>query len=170
VVSLPQAEHTTRVSLRPYFNSPSVFALQVLHRFGSLLSCLSRKNSCSSAEKTKSPPQTKHLIVRSVSSIVKPLLGRICSHQVTAKRTELEPTSCNLELVLGSEVTMVCKVCRASALQRVRRRGFLGWLLRWFGLYPWQCLVCDKTRFYRQRRVADRRSRTVERTAPDGRS
>jgi hypothetical protein len=60
---------------------------------------------------------------------------------------------------------MVCKVCRAAELQRVRRRHFLGWLLRWFGLYPWQCRMCDKVRFHRARRTSSGRTGTVERTA-----
>lgn len=47
---------------------------------------------------------------------------------------------------------MVCKECQAPELQRVRRHGFKAWLLQWFGLYPWECLMCDKVLFYRARK------------------
>ena len=57
---------------------------------------------------------------------------------------------------------MVCKVCRAPDLKRARRRGFLSWLLRWFGLYPWRCFSCDKVRFYRMRRSPNDRTNTVD--------
>jgi len=43
--------------------------LQGLHRFGSFLNCLSRKNSCSPAVKTKSVWQSMHFNILSCSSI-----------------------------------------------------------------------------------------------------
>src|SRR5208337_1717645 len=75
VVSLPQAEQLVRVSTLergPEEIGPNelVFlALQALQRLGSFLNCLSWKNSCSPAVKTKSLPQSMHLRTLSWNSM-----------------------------------------------------------------------------------------------------
>ena len=77
VVSLPHCEHTARVSVLekpwcPEFADPRTatrFALQVLHRLGSFLNCLSWKNNCSPEVKTKSVPQSTHFNILSWNSI-----------------------------------------------------------------------------------------------------
>ncbi len=65
-----------RVSVRPKLRPPGVapktetrLFLQVLHRLGSFLKFLSRKNSCSPAVKTKSVPQSMHFNILSWNSI-----------------------------------------------------------------------------------------------------
>jgi len=66
VVSFPQPEQVVRVSTRgldPVEVGPSEEVRLVLHalqRLGSFLNCLSWKNSCSPAVKTKSAPQSIH--------------------------------------------------------------------------------------------------------------
>src|SRR6202007_1731755 len=73
VVSLPHCEHTARVSVREeprciVFAVPRTatrFALQLLHRLGSFLNCLSWKNNCSPDVKTKSAPQSMHFNILS---------------------------------------------------------------------------------------------------------
>src|SRR5271157_2761366 len=75
VVSLPQAEQLVRVSTLergPEAIGPNklVFLpLQALQRLGSFLNCLSRKNSCSPAVKTKSAPQSIHFKTLSWNSM-----------------------------------------------------------------------------------------------------
>jgi len=75
VVSLPQLEQTVRVSTfggAAVWVTPSAcprFALQPLQRLGSFLNCLSWKNSCSPAVKTKSSPQSIHLMTLSWNSM-----------------------------------------------------------------------------------------------------
>src|SRR5918995_259755 len=74
VVSLPQAEQLVCVSTRSRMVGPADarfarLALQVLHRFGSFLNCLSAKNSCSPAVQMKSSPQSTHLRLLSWNSI-----------------------------------------------------------------------------------------------------
>ncbi len=77
VVSLPHCEHTARVSVLekpvcPGLADPRTatrFALQVLHRLGSFLNCLSWKNNCSPEVKTKSVPQSTHFNILSWNSI-----------------------------------------------------------------------------------------------------
>ena len=71
VVSLPHWEHVARVSTRvkccalPLVGGAvrmaTRFDLQALQRLGSFLNCLSWKNSCSPAVKTKSAPQSMHV-------------------------------------------------------------------------------------------------------------
>jgi hypothetical protein len=73
VVSLPHCEQMARVSvldeprcpppLAPKFETR--FALQLLHRLGSFLNCLSWKNICSPEVKTKSAPQSMHFNILS---------------------------------------------------------------------------------------------------------
>ena len=77
VVSLPHCEQLVRVSTRaklwlatgvgPKFDDR--LALQPLHRLGSFLNCLSKKNSCSPAVKMKSAPQSMHFNTLSWNSI-----------------------------------------------------------------------------------------------------
>ena len=79
VVSMPQAEHSVRVSVRGRLaavvsgpertDKPARFPLQGLHRFGSFLNCLSKKNSCSPAVKMNSPPQSVQVRSRSRNSM-----------------------------------------------------------------------------------------------------
>src|SRR5277367_5142068 len=82
VVSMPQAEHSVRVSVRerpaaagpaPVFSAaPDRLDLHGLQRFGSFLNCLSKKKSCSPAVKMNSPPQSAQVNSRSRNSM--PLL------------------------------------------------------------------------------------------------
>ena len=75
MVSLPQPEQLVRVStlgrdpeaLGP--NEEVRLALQALQRLGSFLNCLSWKNSCSPAVKTKSVPQSIHFKTLSWNSM-----------------------------------------------------------------------------------------------------
>src|SRR5581483_5280148 len=66
VVSLPHWEHTALVSIRVWPeraldpSTATLFDLHVLQRLGSLRNCLSWKNDCSPAVKTKSAPQSTH--------------------------------------------------------------------------------------------------------------
>jgi hypothetical protein len=81
VVSIPQAEHWVRVSVRDKGRAaaatpglvdrprPARLALHSLQRFGSFLNCLSKKKSCSPAVKTNSLPQSQHLRSLSMNSI-----------------------------------------------------------------------------------------------------
>ena len=81
VVSIPQAEHWVRVSVRERGRAatvalgfaerprPARLALHSLQRFGSFLNCLSKKKSCSPAVKTNSLPQSQHLRSLSMNSI-----------------------------------------------------------------------------------------------------
>ena len=87
VVSMPQAEHSVRVSVRErpaaagplpaFMLAPDRFDLHGLQRFGSFLNCLSKKKSCSPAVKINSPPQSAHVKSRSRNSIPRlPLLPK----------------------------------------------------------------------------------------------
>ena len=76
MVSLPHCEQLVRVSTRPELEPTGVaprtdtrFALQDLHRLGSFLNCLSWKNNCYPAVKTKSAPQSIHFNILSWNSI-----------------------------------------------------------------------------------------------------
>ena len=76
VVSLPQCEHTVLVSALATLpfggaapNTASRFVLQVLHRLGGFLNCLSWKNDCSPAVNVKSAPQSMHCNCLSRNSI-----------------------------------------------------------------------------------------------------
>jgi len=89
VVSTPHSEQCVRVSGRSgrvaCTAAPSIdvdgrrrFALHLLHRLGSFLNCLSKKNSCSPAVKMNSSPQSAHIRTLSRNSIAatpKPYLG-----------------------------------------------------------------------------------------------
>src|SRR4029077_9625890 len=74
---LPHCEHTARVSTRKLpgcliggcANTGTRLVLQVLHRLGSFLNCLSWKNSCSPVVNTKSAPQSIHFNILSCDSI-----------------------------------------------------------------------------------------------------
>ena len=78
VVSLPHCEQAVRVSTfgyAPGVEMPSAlarFPLHALQRLGSFLNCLSWKNSCSPAVKTKSDPQSTHFKILSWNSILLP--------------------------------------------------------------------------------------------------
>src|SRR5271165_720767 len=92
VVSLPQCEHLVRVSTRlklcPGDGDPrteTLLALQVLQRLGSFLNCLSWKNNCSPAVKTKSASQSMHFNILSWNSIERWLLQPIAC--TSARRT-----------------------------------------------------------------------------------
>jgi len=75
VVSLPHAEQLVRVSTLGRDAEELCVAdevrldLHALQRFGSFLNCLSWKNSCSPAVKTKSAPQSIHLRTLSWNSM-----------------------------------------------------------------------------------------------------
>jgi len=75
VVSLPQPEQLVRVSTLgrdPEGTGPHEevrLALQALQRLGWFLNCLSWKNNCSPAVKTKSAPQSIHLRTLSWNSM-----------------------------------------------------------------------------------------------------
>ena len=79
VVSMPQAEHSVRVSVRdrpaaagpaPGLRAaPERFDLHGLQRLGSFLNCLSKKKSCSPAVKMNSPPQSAQVNSLSTKSI-----------------------------------------------------------------------------------------------------
>src|ERR1700761_3500731 len=70
VVSVAHSEQTVRVSVRTPLPVPATrLILHCLHRFGSFLNCLSWKNSCSPAVKTKSLPQSEHFSILSMKSI-----------------------------------------------------------------------------------------------------
>ena len=70
VVSVAHSEQTVRVSVRTPLPVPATrLILHCLQRFGSFLNCLSWKNSCSPAVKTKSLPQSEHLSILSMKSI-----------------------------------------------------------------------------------------------------
>jgi hypothetical protein len=80
VVSLPHCEQVVRVSVLlgtcPGVGAPNTetrFALHTLQRFGSFLNCLSWKNNCSPAVKTKSDPQSIHFSTLSWNSIPHPI-------------------------------------------------------------------------------------------------
>src|SRR5271157_2219312 len=96
VVALPQAEQLVRVSTLecgPVAIGPNelfFLALQALQRLGSFLNCLSWKNSCSPAVKTKSAPQSIHFRTLSWNSMEscslqpafpKPRTGTTCNCQ-----------------------------------------------------------------------------------------
>jgi hypothetical protein len=81
VVSIWHSEHSVRVSVLvmlawPWSSPPGPgrdpsdarFALHGLHRFGSFLNCLSRKNICSPAVKTNWPWQSTQVNSRSLNS------------------------------------------------------------------------------------------------------
>src|SRR5579875_1520755 len=72
VVSVPHSEQVVRVSGRGAAVPEARLALHCLHRLGSFLNCLSKKNSCSPAVKTKSFPQSTHLRILSTKSIPLP--------------------------------------------------------------------------------------------------
>jgi hypothetical protein len=88
VVSLPHCEHTARVSVLdepacPVAAAPRTdtrFALQLLHRLGSFVNCLSWKNNCSPAVKTKSAPQSMHFNILSRNSIEDAPSALSCPH------------------------------------------------------------------------------------------
>lgn len=48
---------------------------------------------------------------------------------------------------------MVCKCCGAErSLRREKRESFLQRrFFPMFGFYPWECALCRKVRFYRER-------------------
>ena len=48
---------------------------------------------------------------------------------------------------------MVCKCCGAArSLRREKRESLLQQkVFPLFGLYPWECALCRKVRYYRQR-------------------
>jgi hypothetical protein len=73
VVSVAHSEQTVRVSVRTPLPVPATrLILHCLQRFGSFLNCLSWKNSCSPAVKTKSLPQSEHFSILSMKSITRP--------------------------------------------------------------------------------------------------
>jgi hypothetical protein len=78
VVSAPHCEQTVRVSGREPAAPEVLFDLQFLQRFGSFLNCLSWKNNCSPAVKTKSLPQSTHFKILSTYSIPRPLPTATC--------------------------------------------------------------------------------------------
>ena len=77
--------------------------LHGLHRLGSFLNCLSRKNSCSPAVKMNSPPQSAHVKSRSTNSI--PLLPSL-RKKMTARSTEntARRSALDLSLCYGARV------------------------------------------------------------------
>src|SRR5271167_3440726 len=86
VVSLPQAEQLVRVSTRGRDveecgpGDEVRLDLHALQRLGSFLNCLSWKNSCSPAVKTKSAPQSIHFRTLSWNSMeVAPFSPRLPS-------------------------------------------------------------------------------------------
>jgi hypothetical protein len=69
VVAVPHSEQVVRVSARTRPPPLARLALHCLHRFGSLVNCLSWKNSCSPAVNTNSAPQSMHVNTRSTNSM-----------------------------------------------------------------------------------------------------
>ncbi len=92
MVSFPHCEHTVRVStlLMPWAdggaapNTATLLVLQVLQRLGSFLNCLSWKNNCSPAVKTKLVPQSMHFNILSWNSIAKTPFDSIPDHTFIA--------------------------------------------------------------------------------------
>src|SRR4029450_4575099 len=80
-LSLAHAEHCVWVSTRslaggaPELMRFARLALHVLQRFGSFLTCLSAKNSCSPAVQMNSEPQSTHLKDLSWNSIGRHLVS-----------------------------------------------------------------------------------------------
>jgi hypothetical protein len=121
VVSLPQCEHTVRVSALAKLpfggaapKTASRFVLQILHRLGGFLNCLSWKNDCSPAVNVKSAPQSIHCNCLSRNSIEEMLPSfhspaiSVCSEEVgLAARTEAQE--------LGSSPSIVLKTTLDSA-------------------------------------------------------
>jgi hypothetical protein len=69
VVSIPHSEQVVRVSGRTRSDPRARLALHCLQCLGSFLNCLSWKNTCSPAVKTKSVPQSTHFSTRSLNSM-----------------------------------------------------------------------------------------------------
>lgn len=65
VVTLPQVEQVTRVSAWTLNPRTARLTLHSGHRLGSFLNCLMRKNSCSPAVNTNSPPQSAQIRILS---------------------------------------------------------------------------------------------------------
>jgi hypothetical protein len=102
VVSFEHCEHTVRVSTLgapcpdcgPAPRTEIRLVLQVLQRLGSFLNCLSWKNNCSPAVKTKSAPQSMHFKTLSWNSIETYSLRRSSLARRTLERaTHSRPVS-----------------------------------------------------------------------------
>lgn len=54
----------------------------------------------------------------------------------------------------------VCTRCRATALRRVNRVGFVqGVLLPLLGFFPWECALCRRKMFFRDDGHTEQRER-----------
>ena len=70
VVSIPHSEQVTCISIRRRTLPLALFALHSWQCFGSCVNPLSRKKSCSPAEKIKVAPQSTHKTSRSTKLII----------------------------------------------------------------------------------------------------
>jgi hypothetical protein len=61
-------------------------------------------------------------------------------------------TDASISISASDSPTCVCRACGDQHLRRLARIGFLQrYVLPLFGLYPWECFVCRKTRYFRVR-------------------
>ena len=60
-------------------------------------------------------------------------------------------------------VDFACQDCGSQNLRRLARQGFLQQkVFPHFGLYPWECPTCRKTRLYRKRGKRVRRTPSTD--------